>query len=165
MPSNATVATRRTMLPLLAGRVAETTVRRKNNTRTKVFGRVRARLQQLSPSGGDEEIRDPTVRVVRRVSALQRPRGGRDYDREPFQFLHDPQHERAGAASQRAGNAGDGRVYQISVDRRAAGGAAVRLGHRQDAGARSPGRSGAWQGGLHQCLRDMSWTRWRRYSP
>src|SRR5215472_104526 len=66
MPSNATVATRWTMLPLLIGRVAET-AGRKNNTRTKVSGWVCARTTVRSPSQeGSRWVRGACMRLLPR---------------------------------------------------------------------------------------------------
>src|ERR1700757_1817913 len=57
MPSNATVATRWTMLPLLAGRVAENGIMGKNITRTKVAGGLCYKtLRAIAASGEDVDV-------------------------------------------------------------------------------------------------------------
>jgi hypothetical protein len=101
--------------------------------------RQQSRLRQLSPSGRNEEVWHPAVRVVRSVSALQRPLRRADHRRGPAQRLHDTQYERTADTGERPGNAGDGGVHQVSIDRRAARAAAAGHGHRQYAGARSGG--------------------------
>jgi len=69
-----------------------------------------------------------------------------------------------GRCGHRAGNAGNGGVYQISVYRPAAGRAAARLGTgKMPELDRRPIRHA--EGRLRYCLRDVSLAQWRWYSP
>src|SRR5215475_6189647 len=82
---------------------------------------------------GNEEVRHPAVRPVRKISPLQRAPGGGDDHRGAAQCLHDAQHERARVAGGWAGDASPGGLHQIPVDRRRARAAVAGSGHRQNA--------------------------------
>src|SRR5258708_8279718 len=72
MPSNATVATCWTMLPLLDVRVAEAGVACKNNTRTKDVGRPRVRTPATVGIAGTGRDVD-AFEELRRCSCRTRP--------------------------------------------------------------------------------------------
>ena len=76
--------------------------------------RQQPRVHELSPVGGPDRVRAAAVRAVWRFPAIQRSRWSRDQHRGSTQLMHDAQHERPPVASPLPGNAGDGRLHQIS---------------------------------------------------